>query len=100
MDEAGRVDRVEDDDGAHGVDADGEPVACGRCGRPVERGNLTGNAGRWWGGGKLGWLPGRLRSWDRLRQGEPLVESLVGGVRLPAYRCPHCRVVWFRYPAE
>ena len=76
-----------------------EDDECGRCGQAAERGHLTGNEGRWWGGGKLGWLAegaGRVRM--AVRQGEPLVESLVGGVRVPAYRCRRCRVVWFRYP--
>jgi hypothetical protein len=83
------------------ADEQDERVAsCGRCGGPVEKGQLTGNMGRWWGGGKLGWLPWPPKLHHKLTQGEPLVESMGTGVRVPAYRCPACRVVWFSYPAE
>lgn len=59
---------------------------------------MTTNAGRWWGGSKLGWVAGRLKARHLLLRGEPLIESLVGGVNAPAYRCAFCRLVWFEYP--
>lgn len=74
-------------------------ASCGRCGGPIEKGQLTGNMGRWWGGGKLGWLPWPPKLHHDLVQGEPLVESMGRGVRVPAYRCPACEVVWFSYRA-
>jgi len=74
-----------------------EDVTCRHCGQPIEHGQLTGNAGRWWGGGKLGWLSGPRQARDLVLQGESLVESPVGGVRVPASRCTSFRLVWFRY---
>ena len=74
-----------------------EDVTCPHCGQPIEHGQLTGNAGRWWGGGKLGWVSGPRQARDLVLQGESLVESPVGGVRVPASRSASCRLVWFRY---
>ena len=42
----------------------------------MERGYLTGNRGRWWGGAKLGWLSGPRKARHVVVQGESLVESL------------------------
>ena len=78
--------------------ATGDGTTCPHCGQPVEQGFLTANAGRWWGGGKLGWVPGELEARHVVLRGEPLVESVVGGVHTPANRCASCRLVWFHYP--
>jgi hypothetical protein len=52
-----------------------EDVTCRRCGQPIEHGQLTGNAGRWWGGGKLGWLSGPRQARDLVLRG-----GIAGGV--------------------
>jgi hypothetical protein len=80
------------------VHTTGDGDRCGSCGGPTEDGLLSSNQGRWWGGAKLGWISGAPKLRHVVLQGEPLVESAVGGVRVPASRCPSCRLVWFRYP--
>ena len=80
------------------ADEPSEPLAtCHRCGGPSERGQLTGNRGRWWGGAKFGWLPWPPKPHHQIVQGEPLVETMVMGIRVPAERCPACQIVWFSY---
>jgi hypothetical protein len=73
---------------------------CVNCDGAVEQGQLTGNMGRWWGGGKLGWLPWPPKLHHNLVQGESLVESMGRGVRVPAFRCRACRLVWFSYQTD
>lgn len=80
--------------------SDDATVVCGACGGFMEHGYLTGSMGRWWGGSKLGWLSGQLKTRHFFVQGEPLYETLVGGIRAPAQRCVECRLVSFRYPEE
>jgi hypothetical protein len=83
----------------HRPAASGMGVTCGRCGRPVEVGQVTGGAGFFGfeGWAALGWVPNTAKRLRRRTIGEPLITRFFGPARAPGFRCPSCRVVWFDY---
>jgi hypothetical protein len=74
-----------------------DDAACVRCGAPVDVGFVTASAG-WFGFGfwpKLGWLSGSAGGWRRFSGGEILRDSRFRPVRVPAFRCTACWLVFF-----
>jgi hypothetical protein len=81
------------------MDEAADDAACVRCGAQVEIGYVTASAGqfglaRW---PKLGWLTGRPKGWRRFLYGEVIRDAGFGPLRVPAYRCTACWLVFFEW---
>jgi len=69
-------------------------VACVRCGGETVAGQVMPGIG---GKGSLGWVDGEPTFWTRLDI--VLDRRNLGRARVPAHRCPACRLIFFEHEA-